>query len=211
VVSKLLEALAMVLSSSDTPAESLSMMSLDMLAASKLELVSKEVVSAMDDGLVAEESEELILMLLPNSVLTAKVSLLAVRGVATDVISDDVVPDEVSDGTLADEKTSSSPEPSNSVVPETEVAPCRKPNLTFRDTSHPVHTFQGKLPIPTEKAFRPVISWQKLNVKSYEPCILLLQWHIHTVQLTTYLYSFPPALELKSGFQPYSTRRFQTP
>jgi len=97
------------------------MMSLDMLAASKLELVSKEVASAMDDGLVAVEPEEL--MLLPNSVLTAKVSLLAVRGVAAEVISDDVVPDEVTDGTLSDEKTSTSPEPSNSVVPETEAAP----------------------------------------------------------------------------------------
>ena len=116
-------------------------MSLDMLAASKLELVSKEVASAMDDGLVAEESEELTL--LPNSVLTDKMSLLAVRGVAAEVISDDVVPDEVSDGTLSDEKTSSSPEPSNSVGPETEVAPCRKPNFTFRDTSYLVHSFNG--------------------------------------------------------------------
>jgi len=183
-------------------------MSLDMLAASKLELVSKEVASAMDEGLVAEDSEEL--MLLPNSVLRAKMSLLAVRGVAAEVMSDDVIPDEVSDGTLSDEKISSSPEPSNSVVPETKVAPCRKPNFTFRDTSYPVYTFQWKLPIPTEKAFRPVISWQKLNVKFYEPSIVLLQWHIHTVQLTTYLYSFPPAHELKSGFQPCSTR-FQTP
>jgi hypothetical protein len=153
VVSKLLEALAMVLSSSDMPVESLSMMSLDMLAASKLELVSKEVASAMDDGLVAEESEELMLLLL-NSVLTSKMSLLDVRGVAAKVISDDVVPDEESDGTLSDEKTSSSPEPSNSVVPETEVAPCRKPNFTFRDISYPVHNFQWKLPVPTEKAFR---------------------------------------------------------
>jgi hypothetical protein len=163
VVSKLLEALAMVLSSSDTPVESLSMMSLDMLAASKLELVSKDVASAMDDGLVSEEPEEL--MLLPNSVLTVKVSLLAVRGVATEVISDDVVPGEVSDGTLSDEKTSTSPEPSNSVVPETKVAPCQKTNFTFRDTSNPVHIYQWKLPFPTEKAFSTVISQQKSNVK----------------------------------------------
>jgi hypothetical protein len=155
VVSKLLEVLAMVLSSSDTPVKSLSMMSSDMLAASKLELVSKEVSSPMEDGLVAEESVEL--MLLPNSVLTAKMSLLAVRGVAAEVISDDVIPDAVSDGTLSDEKTSSSPEPSNSAEPETEVAPCQKTNFTFRDTSYPVHTFQWKLQIPTEKAFRPVI------------------------------------------------------
>lgn len=154
MVSKLLEALAVVLSSSDTPVESLSMMSLDKLAASKLELVSKEVASAMDDELLAEDTEEL--MLLPNSVLTAKMSLLAVRGVAAEVISDDVVPDDVSDGTLLDEKTSSSPEPSNSAGPETEVAPCRKLNFTFRDTSYPVHTFQWKLPIPTENAFRTV-------------------------------------------------------
>jgi hypothetical protein len=115
-------------------------MSSDMLAASKLELESKEIASAMDDGLVVEESEEL--MLLPNSVLTAKMSLLAVRRVAAEVMSDDAVPDEVSDGMLADEKTSSSPEPSNSVAPETEAAPCQKPNFKFIDTSYPVHTFQ---------------------------------------------------------------------
>ena len=145
VVSELSEALKMVLSSSgETPVESPSIMSSDTLTASKLELLTKEVASAMDDGLVAEDFEEL--MLLPNSVLIAKMSLLAVRGVAAEVMSDDVVPDEVSDGTLSDEKTSSSPEPSNSVAPETEVAPCQKPNLKFRDTSYPVHTFQWKLP-----------------------------------------------------------------
>jgi hypothetical protein len=85
----------------------------------------------------------LLLLLLPNSVLTGKMSLLDVRGVAAKVISDDVVPDEVSDGTLSDEKTSSSPEPSKSVVPETGVAPCRKPNFTFRDTSYQCKLFNG--------------------------------------------------------------------
>lgn len=118
--------------------------------------MSKEVSSAMDDRLEAEESEEL--RLLSNCVPTATMSLLLVRGVTAEVISDDVVPDEVSDRMLSDEKTSSSPEPSNCVAPETEAAPCQKSNFTFRDIPYPVHTFQWKIPTPIEKASRPLIS-----------------------------------------------------
>jgi hypothetical protein len=152
VISELPEALKMVLSSSDdTPLESLSMMSADTLAASELELLSKEVGPAMDDGLVAKDSEELMVLL--SSILTEKISLLAVRGVAAEVISDDAVPD----GILSDEKTSSSPEPSNSVALETGVAPCQKTNLKFRDTSYLVHNLRWKLLPPFKNTLRPVI------------------------------------------------------
>jgi hypothetical protein len=123
VTSELLEAVKTELSSfGDTPAESLSITSSDTLAASEMEPVNNEAVSPMDDGLAAKDSDEL--MLLPNSVLTGEKSLLDVRGVASEVTSDDAVSEVTPDGMTSDENMSSSPEPSNSVAPDTGVTPC---------------------------------------------------------------------------------------
>lgn len=77
----------------------------------------------MDDGLVANDPEELVLLPeMPNSVLIDEKSLLDVKG-DTSVVTPD---DAVSDGTTSDEKMSGSPEPSESVAPDTGVTPCQQ-------------------------------------------------------------------------------------
>jgi hypothetical protein len=99
------------------------MTSSDTFAASELELVNKEVSSPMGDGLVAKDSEEL--MLVPVSVLTGEKSLLDVRGVTPDVTSDGAISGDVTSDGISDENMFSSPEPSGSVAPESEVMPCQ--------------------------------------------------------------------------------------
>jgi hypothetical protein len=119
VTSELSDVLKTVISSEEIPVESLSISSSDTLAASELELLNEDIAST-DDELLANDSGELALLPeLPDSVLIDEKSLLDVRGVT----SVDTPDDAVSDGTTSDEKMSSSPEPSESVAPDTGVTP----------------------------------------------------------------------------------------
>jgi hypothetical protein len=118
-------------SSDDIPVESLSISSSDTLATSELEPLNEEIASSMDDGLVANDSEELALLPeIPNSVLIDEKSLTDVSGVTSVVTPDDAV----SDGTTSDEEMSNSPEPSESVAPDTGVTPCQKNK--FKSSDH---------------------------------------------------------------------------